>query len=469
MKKFTLLLLLFVRFSFAQSVLISPINGSKLIETTATNKAVQMPNVSATSAITSPQKGMVVFDDATGTLSYFTGSQWVGLSNTATGWTTSGNNLLNTNLGNIGIGTTTPIAQLHLFKTQNPLLLFQNSTTGTTQGDGLMVGITALENGKGLLWNNENASIGIGTSNTERMTILGNGNVGIGDVSPTQKLDVAGTVLAQTIGVNAISAAPDGNAMLDVSSTTKGMLIPRMTTAQRNAIPATTGLIVYDTTRKGFWFNDGTTWQPINPSWDTDESKTYTHAFNNSTVLGIGAVPLPTSGSVGGNVSNGRLQITGLSNNDQLSLIHPSSTAIKWGFWSSNTDSSLSFYFNGSLKAQIDRVTGVYTHLSDRNLKKNIIGLNPVLDNILKLNAYTYNYLKSVDSDRKTIGFMAQDVLPYFPELVYQRKDRETKEPFLMMDYAGFGVIAIKAIQEQQIIINNLQAQIDELRKLIVK
>jgi hypothetical protein len=64
---------------------------------------------------------------------------------------------------------------------------------------------------------------------------------------------------------------------------------------------------------------------------------------------------------------------------------------------------------------------------------------------------------------------MAQDVLPYFPELVYHRKDRDTNEPFLMMDYAGFGVIAIKAVQEQQAIISNLQVQIDELRKLINK
>jgi Chaperone of endosialidase len=307
------------------------------------------------------------------------------------------------------------------------------------------------------------------TNNTDRLFISHDGNVGIGDATPSQKLDVAGTVLAQSIGINAASTAPNANAMLDVSSTTKGMLIPRMTTAQRNAIPATVGLVVYDTTTKSFWFNDGTTWQPMNPSWDTDESKTYTHAFNNSTVLGIGAVPLPTTGTSGGSVSNGRLQITGIGNGDQLNLFHPSSTVLKWGFYVSGIDSSLNFYYSGSLRANIDRKTGVYLALSDRNLKKNIIGLKPVLDNVLKLNAYKYNYLKSEDSDRKTIGFMAQDVLPYFPELVYQRKDRETNEPFLMMDYSSFGVIAIKAIQEQQAIINNLQTQIDELKKLIVK
>lgn len=52
-------------------------------------------------------------------------------------------------------------------------------------------------------------------------------------------------------------------AILDVKSTTKGMLIPRMLTAQRVAIgsgtPAT-GLLVYDLTTTSFWYYNGTAW-----------------------------------------------------------------------------------------------------------------------------------------------------------------------------------------------------------------
>jgi Chaperone of endosialidase len=258
--------------------------------------------------------------------------------------------------------------------------------------------------------------------------------------------------------------------MLDIASTTKGVLFPRMTTAQRNLIPVVTGLTVYDNTTKGFWFHDGVDWRPLNSTWITAEDSSYTNAFTNIKAVGIGATPKNTgAGGVGGSVTNGRLQITGFNNGDQLSLIHPSNPVLKWGFYVGAIDSSLNFYYNGSLRANIDRVTGVFAALSDKNLKKNIAAINPVLDNVLKLNAYKYHFLKSADSDRKSIGFMAQDVLPYFPELVYQKKDRETKEPFLMMDYSGFGVIAIKAIQEQQALINKLQIQIDELRKLIGK
>jgi hypothetical protein len=174
------------------------------------------------------------------------------------------------------------------------------------------------------------------------------------------------------------------------------------------------------------------------------------------------------------NVTEGRLQITGFSNGDQLSLRHPSSINLKWGLYVSSIDSSLNFYSNGSLRSNIDRVTGVYSALSDRNRKKNIRPLSSVLDIINKLPVYSYNYSDSRDEDHRVIGMMAQDVQPFFPELVYQRYDREITKPVLTMDYSGFGVIAIKAIQEQQKIMDELkvknetqQAAIDLLRRRI--
>jgi Chaperone of endosialidase len=169
--------------------------------------------------------------------------------------------------------------------------------------------------------------------------------------------------------------------------------------------------------------------------------------------VGVGAYPTDIN-----NVTEGRVQITGFSNGDQLSLRHPSSINLKWGLYVSAIDSSLNFYSNGSLRANIDRVTGVFSALSDRTRKKNIIPMKSVLETVLKLPAYSYNYLDSKDTDRRMLGFMAQDVQPFFPELVYQRYDREATKPVLTMDYSGLGVIAIKAIQEQQ-------KQVDEMKK----
>jgi Chaperone of endosialidase len=274
-------------------------------------------------------------------------------------------------------------------------------------------------------------------------------------------------VIAQNVGIG--TSAPNANAILDMASTTKGILIPRMTTAQRNAIPNTAGLMVYDTDTDGFWFNNGTDWFDVNSTWDRDEAITYTHALNTSTVIGIGLTPLPTSGTPGGSVTNGRLQIQGMGNSDQLTLRHPTGLSIRWGLYVSQIDSSLNFYYNGSLRANIDRVTGVYSALSDRKMKKNIRPLNTVLETIMRLPVYSYNYLDSKDEDRRVIGMMAQDVQPYFPELVYQRYDREITKPLLTMDYSGLGVLAIKAVQEQQTIIQNQQKQIDDLKALVNK
>lgn len=78
---------------------------------------------------------------------------------------------------------------------------------------------------------------------------------------------------AQNIGMNATGASADPSAMLDISSTNSGLLIPRMTTLQRAAIatPAT-GLFVYDTDLSAFYFFNGVLWQPFTTSstgWNT--------------------------------------------------------------------------------------------------------------------------------------------------------------------------------------------------------
>lgn len=71
---------------------------------------------------------------------------------------------------------------------------------------------------------------------------------------------------AQGVGVNIDNSNPDASAMLDVKSTTKGLLIPRMTAAQRTAIttPAN-GLLVYQTNGSiGFWYYAGV-WTYLDP------------------------------------------------------------------------------------------------------------------------------------------------------------------------------------------------------------
>ena len=75
---------------------------------------------------------------------------------------------------------------------------------------------------------------------------------------------LAPSLNSQNVAINGTGAAPAASSMLDISSTTAGLLIPRMTSAQRTAIAApATGLQVYDTTTGSFWYYDGTAWVEI--------------------------------------------------------------------------------------------------------------------------------------------------------------------------------------------------------------
>jgi len=69
--------------------------------------------------------------------------------------------------------------------------------------------------------------------------------------------------LAQGVAVNVTGASAHPSSIFDVSSTEKGMLIPRMNQAERDAIttPLPTSLLIYQTDNTpGFYYWDGTQW-----------------------------------------------------------------------------------------------------------------------------------------------------------------------------------------------------------------
>ncbi len=68
------------------------------------------------------------------------------------------------------------------------------------------------------------------------------------------------------VAITTDGSEPDASAMLDVKSTDKGLLIPRMTVSQRGSISSpATGLLVYQTDgTEGFYFYDGSSWLCLN-------------------------------------------------------------------------------------------------------------------------------------------------------------------------------------------------------------
>jgi hypothetical protein len=74
------------------------------------------------------------------------------------------------------------------------------------------------------------------------------------------------------VSINTDGIPPDSSAMLDVQSTAKGMLVPRMTSSQRLAISSpATGLLVYQTDPPvGFYYYNGNLWVYLRPHTGID-------------------------------------------------------------------------------------------------------------------------------------------------------------------------------------------------------
>lgn len=118
-------------------------------------------------------------------------------------------------------------------------------------------------------------------------------------------LNIRSTLNAQNMGINATGTPPDNSALLDVdaqglpSNNKKGLLIPRMTTAERNAIPSpANSLLIFNTTTNCFeWWSSATSsWQIFACACTTPTS-----APTANTASGVGQTSLTANwGSVSG-------------------------------------------------------------------------------------------------------------------------------------------------------------------------
>ena len=136
------------------------------------------------------------------------------------------------------------------------------STSATTS---LLVQNSA---GSNIIQGTDDGTIAIGTGSTLRMTgggsprIRGFNDISIEDDGSVHLKGIFGgnTRLPQTVIVGA-NTTQNASAQLQIDSTTKGVLPPRMTTTQKNAIASpAAGLEMYDSTAKSPAYYDGTNW-----------------------------------------------------------------------------------------------------------------------------------------------------------------------------------------------------------------
>ena len=136
----------------------------------------------------------------------------------------------------------------------------------------------------------------------------------------------------------------------------------------------------------------------------------------------------------------------------------------RWVYFS-NSNNNLSLYAdNGptyALHGTFLWGPGDYVPFSDRREKKNIESLQPVLDRVVQLKPSKYRMQIEEATAQKSIGFIAQDVKDLFPENVRYLDDQDR----YVILYKGFSVVAIKAIQELNEVVESQQELISELQR----
>ncbi len=137
--------------------------------------------------------------------------------------------------------------------------------------------------------------------------------------------------------------------------------------------------------------------------------------------------------------------------------------------------SPANFYarFASSIRTYFSPVDGTLHPISDERLKTDIEEMQPVLSRIMKLRPVTYAMKDNNPNNTRSIGFIAQEVDELFPEIVSKSS---IDSVMWSMQYSSLSVIATKAIQEEQKIIeqverntNTIEELLNKIEKIVIK
>lgn len=136
-----------------------------------------------------------------------------------------------------------------------------------------------------------------------------------------------------------------------------------------------------------------------------------------------------------------------------------------WEAYASNSR-DLYLFSDGFQVGTFNGASGNYSSTSDRRLKTNITNMPSISEKLLQLQAKNYNYKTNLG--KKYNGFLAQDIQKLFPEIITEIEGRNLGDTsVLTVDYAQLTVLAVKAIQEQQEVIDAQAKELATMRNLL--
>ena len=338
----------------------------------------------------------------------------------------------------VGIGTSSPGAKLSISGINNSGTLYALSLNNTpdTAGNGVGIQFQQAGNSTNFIRSNYIGSWGLsfGYGTTEAVRITGAGDVGIGTNAPKLKTHIQAAASSPATS----GTTPTGSFLIDVASGSYGLYAG-----------------IYGTGTFGPWLQAS----------DKNNLGTYGDIVIN---------PLGGNLLVGvdSSLNSGKVTVRTPTAFTGYGFRSDSVTAAgtTWGHFygtsSTNSVANIIIYGNGN----VVNANNSYGALSDIKLKENIVDASPKLANLMQVRIVNYNLKGAAGYEtHKQIGVVAQELEQVFPGMVEETTDIDVEGNLLdtttkSVKYSVFVPMLIKAIQEQQALITQLQADVAALK-----
>ena len=306
--------------------------------------------------------------------------------------------------------------------------IYKNVNTGTGLSDGFYVGMAKSSGTDGYVYNRESANVIFGTANAERARIDSSGNLLVGATSlvdANYAMEIrrdsgsAGLMLHTAGGGGRIGYLTNNRSgTFDIGSATNSG-----------------GLLSFSTSAVG------------------SDTLTERARIDSSGNLLVGT----TSG-----IATARMALAASASTNGF-CVRAGDTA-NLNFIGRNSADSNTFLVFGN--GNVQNSNNSYGSISDAKLKENVTDATPKLEKLQQVRVVNFN-MKG--DEQKQIGVIAQELEQVFPGMVEESPDRDKDGNDLgtttkSVKYSVFVPMLIKAIQEQQAMIAQLQADIASLK-----
>jgi hypothetical protein len=307
---------------------------------------------------------------------------------------------------------------------------------------------------------------------------------------------LSGQVMAQSVLITdpADNVGPNTNSMLEIRSTTKGMLIPRMTESNRTSISTLgvpeAGMLVYQTDQDaGFYYWNGTVWTLLATGSNfqvtldmLEDGITGDMLYYDEDEESWVRLPAPATDAEdcsaycadwaqNGFVSQAECDADCPGIVYVLRLPHDGTGTPVWtptnaftviGDGLGNHKASQELRMQGNDIADCGNINSG----SDLRYKKDIEPIADALGIVLNLNGVTYDWRQDEFpnmgfSNHRQVGFIAQELEEVFPQVV-----RTNKEGYKSVNYANMVALLAEAIKDQQKVIDGQQEEITALKAM---